>query len=928
MNPLDHLLAGIGTGLIATDAEGRVTRINAVAEKLTGWRAAEAVGQSLWRVFDRVGRADELTQLNPVQVLRSSGLDATRLRHVGCRARDGSVTPVELVCDLIRSPAGPGAGPGGPGEATGEGTSITGMTALFRDVSRQSAAEAQAQRLAAVVASSADAIVLHTLDGRITDWNAGAAHMFGWTAAEAVGQPVRMLVPDDQAAEHERGMALLARGETVPAHRSVRLARGRQRREVSVTASPVRDGRGRLVGGATSARDLTHQRQTETALRASEARLRFALESAGIGDWQLELASGIVHRSPRFDLCWGLVGVAGPLHRDDLIARVHADDRAAVARVLDRPAATAPPPFLDESSKHRTATAGQAEFRVPHTDGSERWLRIDARPAHEEAGPPSLVGIVADVTAARSAEQARAQAQRLEADNRRVLETSRLKSQFMANMSHELRTPLNAVIGFAELLHTGAVAADSPRQREYLGHIASSGRHLLQVINDVLDLSKIEAGKFDFRAEALDLPALVHEVLATLAVDVETKKLAISAEVAAELAAPGSAPALWLDAARLKQVLFNYLSNAIKFTESGGRVAVRARAEGPAHWRLEVEDSGIGIAPDDVARLFVEFQQLDSSWSKRHQGTGLGLALVRRLVEAQQGRVGVRSRPGAGSVFYAVLPRHWPLDAAGSSGPAATALARHTGAQGAAAVLVAGLDPGLRDDLARGLAHAGVGADVAATAGDALRLAHDRRYAALALDIALPGTPGLDSLAELRAEGSRAASAAAPVRALGMQVSAEASTVFAVADVLAKPLESAALAAALEPLAPRLQAGAPVLVIDDDPMARSLMLGALGAHGVQAAEAASGPEALRRLAALQPAAVVLDLMMPGMDGFQVLHALRADPAWRELPVFVWTAMTLKPAEAADLAASAQALIDKGSQPVEQLVHTLVSWVRP
>jgi signal transduction histidine kinase len=239
----------------------------------------------------------------------------------------------------------------------------------------------------------------------------------------------------------------------------------------------------------------------------------------------------------------------------------------------------------------------------------------------------------------------------LEAENRQIQAASHLKSEFLANMSHELRTPLNAIIGFADLLLTGKVPVDSPKHAEFLGHIATSGRHLLRLINDVLDLSKIEAGHLAFESEVVDLKQVVTEVTDVLHAAADREGLSVRIDIDPAL------PEVQLDPMRLKQVLYNYLSNAIKFTPRGGRITVRALPEGAKHFRVEVEDTGIGIAAKDMPRLFLEFQQLDGGYAKKHEGTGLGLALTKRLIEAQGGVVGVRSTPGLGSVFHFVLKR-------------------------------------------------------------------------------------------------------------------------------------------------------------------------------------------------------------------------------------------------------------------------------
>ncbi|MBI2571808.1 MAG: hypothetical protein HYV63_32765 [Candidatus Schekmanbacteria bacterium] len=239
----------------------------------------------------------------------------------------------------------------------------------------------------------------------------------------------------------------------------------------------------------------------------------------------------------------------------------------------------------------------------------------------------------------------------LDIEKRNAESASRMKSEFLANMSHELRTPLNAIIGFAELMHNGKVGPVSEQHREYLGDILTSSRHLLQLINDVLDLAKVEAGRMELRPEPLELARLVGEVRVILRAVASAKLIVVTTDIDASCAH------LTLDPGKLKQVLYNYLSNALKFTADGGRVCIRARPEDCASWRLEVIDTGIGIDHSELGHLYTEFRQLDGGTSKRYPGSGLGLALTRRIVEAQGGRVGVASTPGKGSTFFAVLPR-------------------------------------------------------------------------------------------------------------------------------------------------------------------------------------------------------------------------------------------------------------------------------
>lgn len=299
------------------------------------------------------------------------------------------------------------------------------------------------------------------------------------------------------------------------------------------------------------------------------------------------------------------------------------------------------------------------EFTLQRPDGSVATVELQATLTRSPQGQPSGVTmLLRDITQQRLAEAARARNEALEAENRQIQETSRIKTLFLANMSHELRTPLNSIIGFAELLEAGAVPADSPRHQQFLGNISRSGQHLLRLINDVLDLSKVDAGKLSFTPSPLEVKATVDEVLAGMAPDIARKSLQVDCQVDPAIGT------VVLDEGRFRQVLYNYLSNAIKFTPEGGRITARALPEGETHFRVEVEDTGRGIAEADLARLFVEFQQLDSSFTRQHQGTGLGLALTKRLAQAQGGSVGVRSTLGQGSVFHVVLPRiTQPIDA-------------------------------------------------------------------------------------------------------------------------------------------------------------------------------------------------------------------------------------------------------------------------
>ncbi|MFM9915740.1 MAG: response regulator, partial [Rhizobacter sp.] len=733
-----------------------------------------------------------------------------------------------------------------------------------------------------------------TLDGRITSWNSAAQDMFGYSAGEAIGRSVQMLIPEDCASEEMRIVANLVNGERMPQFDTVRLAKDGRRIDVSITVSPIRDGDGRIVGASKIARDVTSQRRAEAALRDSEARLRFTLDSAAIGDWDMDLSTGVMKRSLRHDRCFGYEEPLPAWTFDTFIEHVHAEDRDEVAHSL-----------------HVAITDCQpwhVQCRVIWPDGSVHWISAHGKVQTLEGQPVRMLGIVTEITQQRVAEDIRLKAQRLEVENRQIQVANRLKSQFLANMSHELRTPLNAVIGFADLLQTGAVPAGSPKYAEFLGHIANSGRHLLQLINDVLDLSKVESGKFEFFPEPVQLPTLLKEVSDVLLTATQRKQIVIGIHIE-----PGLTD-LMLDTARLKQVLYNYLSNAIKFTPPGGRVTVRAKAQGANHFRIEVEDTGIGISPTDLSRLFVEFQQLDAGYSKQHQGTGLGLALTRRLVEAQNGSVGVQSTVGVGSVFHVVLNRVHGTD----SQAAERASAEDAQAQRGRILVIEGSSHAA-ERMTRVLSEAGFVVDAVATGGQALTSACATPYRAITLGLLLPDQRGLELLHGIRKDG---ASRESPVMGMSMLADGEQSATFAIADLLCKPIRSDEVLLAMSRFRSGEAGRVKVMVVDDDPLALDLMHAMLKSIGIDAVCMLDGREALRDIEFHRPDAIILDLMMPGFDGFEVLDALHRLPLWRDVPVFIWTSMILTDAEYDTLAASARAVLSKGGGGMSFLLDSI------
>lgn len=285
-------------------------------------------------------------------------------------------------------------------------------------------------------------------------------------------------------------------------------------------------------------------------------------------------------------------------------------------------------------------------------NGTVLWTEVRSIPLRDERGAIAAIeGVARDVTAERAlAEELRRKNEELEERSRRLEQVNETKSRFLANMSHEMRTPLAAIMGFADLMLQGKVADVPAPMMLPLERIQTSSEHLLALISDILDLAAVESGRLTFSTEQVDPQRLVTETVGTLEWLAERRRIDVRVE-------GDAVRAMVIDPARFKQILYNYLSNALKFTDEGGHVTVKLLREGRNRVRLEVADDGIGIRPEDLDRLFVEFEQLDGGMAKRHQGTGLGLALVKRIVEAQGGSVGVASAYGVGSTFFAVLPR-------------------------------------------------------------------------------------------------------------------------------------------------------------------------------------------------------------------------------------------------------------------------------
>jgi len=541
------------------------------------------------------------------------------------------------------------------------------------------------------------------------------------------------------------------------------------------------------------------------------------------------------------------------------------------------------------------------ELNGVHNDGTEFAVEISLSPIVTE-GSTLVMSAIRDISERKLIEQM------LVEKNAELQSAAQAKDRFLANMSHELRTPLNGIIGFAQLMHSGKLGPLAEPHQEYLGDILTSARHLLQLINTVLDLAKFGAGKVELSAAAIDLAGLVAEVCDGLRAVAAEKHIVFQVDVAELADVIG-------DAAKIKQILYNYLSNAVKFSADGGSVGIRCRVEGGDYFRIEVEDNGIGIPHQDLARLFVEFQQLDATSAKRYQGAGLGLALTKALAEAQGGRVEVHSIVGKGSVFSAVLPRGLGVPChAAAPAPAPSTAPETRGIS----VLVIEDTPEDARYLARVLGDAGYDVVTAATGREAVGLAKQRHFALMTLDLLLPDMRAANVL-----DAVRATTLNSDIKSVVVSVVGDGSIgkSMGVTDLLQKPVDPRKLLESLR-RAGAENSAASILVVDDDTIALELVRIALHGAGYHVV-CTHDPVAALELLKHEPFdAFIVDLMMPKMTGFELIERIRALPRTRCKPVIVWSAKDLDSEDRARLKQGPSLRIGERASGVTSLIEEL------
>jgi signal transduction histidine kinase/DNA-binding response OmpR family regulator len=497
----------------------------------------------------------------------------------------------------------------------------------------------------------------------------------------------------------------------------------------------------------------------------------------------------------------------------------------------------------------------------------------------------------------------------LDLRNREVERATQMKSKFLASMSHELRTPLNAIVGFSDLLGDEIPGQLNDKQKRFVNHIKQGAGHLLQLINDILDLSKIEAGQLELRCEQFLVKDALPEVLSTIRPLAMAKDIQVQQKLRTD-------QSVYADRVRFKQILYNLLSNAVKFTPKGGRIEVDC-FESENQVCLSVTDTGVGIRQEDQKVVFEEFRQVEGSRHEVNEGTGLGLAITKRLVEQQGGKISLTSEPGKGSRFTFTLP----VGNTSRTEPTKphSLLATSSGSFGKPLILVVDDEASARELLVSYL-NQEYRIAIAESGSEAVNKAHELRPDAITLDLSMPGKSGFEALVTLKKDPE---TTNIPIIIVSIVDQKNLGFALGAADYLIKPIRKPVLLETIRKHLPLLSNDdSEILLVDDDPRTLEMLEETLRSAGYETQSVQSGARALEVLSSKLVSAVLLDLLMPGMDGFEVIRHVRQEATLKKLPIFVMTGKSLTPGESSLLARDTQALLQKSGSWQQQLIVEL------
>ncbi len=736
---------------------------------------------------------------------------------------------------------------------------------------------------------------------RFRHMNKALAAMNDRALGAEVGQEVWTILPElrEQIEPKLRSVLTSGRSQSNLEVEAASLAYPDQVRHFLMNFFPLRSGEGDAgdsVGMVVT--DETIRKRVERHVVQSEERFRSLIQASAAIVWTTRPSGAFSGAQP------GWVAFTGQDRKEiagwGWIEAVHPEDQSLTSDTWEHAL--------------RSCSMFEVEHRLRRHDGEWRYMAARAVPIRESDGSiREWVGIHSDITERKLAEA------ELAAAKNAAEAANQAKSQFLANMSHELRTPLSAVIGYSEMLAEEVQEIGQPGLLPDLNKIEANARHLLSVINDVLDISKIEANRMEVFAETFSVVDMLNDVVSTVETLIKKKNNELVLEISDGIGAMHS------DVVKIWQCLFNLLSNASKFT-TDGRITLCASSivQDETNWvRFSVADTGIGMTAEQLAKLFERFGQADASTTRRFGGTGLGLAITRAFSKMLGGDVEVESIHGQGTTFAILLPANISSAQPSQEADAKTSEISAIASAEKPLVVVIDDDPATRDLLSRFLVKDGFEVREAADGKSGLDLVRTVHPHVVLLDVTMPRMDGWSVLRALRADPELSATPVIMVTILD-----EHSLAFSLGatDYLQKPVDWERLKHIMEPF--RQAGGArSVLVVDDDAETRERLGTLFTREGWTVALAENGRVALDQIAVSAPSLVLLDLMMPEMDGFSFLNELRATEVGRTIPVVVLTAMDMTAEDRHKLEGRASRVIQKGSMNLRDLTREIRSHVR-
>ena len=782
---LEVTLSSIGDAVIATDTQARITFINPVAEKLTGWKRADAHSKPLDEVFRIINELTRQPVETPCDAVLRDGAIVGLANHTVLIAKDGRETPIDDSAAPIRDRDGV----------------VFGVVLVFRDASEQRGHLAAKERLAAIVENSQDAIISQDLSGKILTWNRGSESLFGYSADEAVGNSIELIVPHDLRAEYQQSLQTLRRGKPVEHLDTFRVHQDGTRLEVSSHISPLKNAEGEVIGASKVSHDISQRKRDERALQL--------FSDAGTVLSALLDETSMLARLARLAVPtfadWCVVSIVDVHGRICTMGHAHANQEKQ--RVLDQLLERYPPNWNSSSIAVRVLRSGEPELisDVPAAvldaiaeDGAHRRL-IEQLAPHSELAVPIVIrgkaiGVIGFATTSvnrrytlqdltLAVEFARRAATAIENARlyQQLQDTQRQKDDFLAMLAHELRNPL-AAIRYANAI-TRLSDQPTPEASETIDRQV---KNLVHLIDDLLDVSRVTRDKIHLRKEAVDGATLVRRAVASIQPVIAARKHELQVDID-----DGELP-LDADPTRIEQILVNLLNNAAKYTPEGGKIAVRCFADNKRAV-FQVQDNGIGIPSEALPHVFEMFTQVDKSLDRSQGGLGIGLTVVRRLVEMHGGTVQAESAGlGQGSVFTVRLPLSDGATSASDAHEQSIAQRRSL------RILVVDDNLDTANSVATLLKLAGHDVSLAHDGSAALAAARATRPDVILLDIGLPGIDGYTVARTLREDESFAGLRLIAVSGYGQPDDRRRAQEAGFDEHLVKPVEFDGLLAVLE----------------------------------------------------------------------------------------------------------------------------------